>query len=65
MSQSTATPITESLIGILHNDYDDKAMKAEMHQRHEIEQQNRVDGGTLVPTASHCTVRTGRVYGAT
>ena len=40
MSQSTATPITESLIGILHNDYDDKAMKVEMHQSHETEYRN-------------------------
>ena len=40
MSQSTATPITESLIGILHKDYDDKSMKAEMHQRHETEHRN-------------------------
>lgn len=40
MSQSTTTPVTNSLIGILHNDYDNKSMKAEMHQRHETEHQN-------------------------
>ena len=26
---------------------------------------NRVDRGTLCPSTSHCTVRTGLVYGAT